>query len=235
MTEAALTLTDTDWYVRRLYDFASLAGATVVAATYSRYVIDLNRPPGDEPLYEGQLSTGLCPLKTFAGEPIYEEGKQVGRKGRERRVERYWRPYHAELKRSLEHLRAQFGYALLWDAHSIRSEVPSLFEGELPDLNIGTNGGKSCPKEIEDAVAEVAANSPYSLAVNGRFTGGFITRHYGDPAGKVFAMQLELAQRTYMNENTLRYDGRRATELSFTLGEMLAEFQSSAASFVKGS
>jgi N-formylglutamate deformylase len=233
MTEAALKLVDTDWYVRRLYDFASLAGATVVAATYSRYLIDLNRPPDDEPLYEGQLSTGLCPLKTFAGEPIYQEGREVGREGKRRRIERYWRPYHAELESSLEQLRSQFGYALLWDAHSIRSAVPSLFEGELPDLNIGTNGGKSCPMEVQDAVAEVAANSPYTSVVNGRFTGGFIIRHYGDPARNVFAMQLELAQRTYMNEKTLRYDGRRASELGSTLSGMLAAFQSSAASFVK--
>lgn len=233
MTEAALKLTDTDWYLRRLYDFAGLAGATVVSATYSRYVIDLNRPPDDEPLYEGQLSTGLCPLKTFAGEPIYKEGREVGEKGRERRIERYWRPYHAELEGSLEQLRAQFGYALLWDAHSIRSSVPSLFKGELPDLNIGTNGGKSCPGEVEDAVAEVAANSLYSSVVNGRFTGGFITRHYGDPGRNVFAIQLELAQRSYMNEKTLRYDARRASELCWTLSEMLAAFQSSAASFVK--
>lgn len=230
MTEAALRLTDTDWYVRRVYDFASLAGATVLAATYSRYLIDLNRSPDDEPLYEGQLKTGLCPLKTFAGEPVYKEGRKVGKKGMQHRVERYWRPYHTELQDTLEQIREQFGYALLWDAHSIRGAVPSLFEGELPDLNIGTNGGKSCPKEVEDAVAEVAAKSPYTSVVNGRFTGGYITRHYGDPARNVFAMQLELAQRTYMNESTLRYDGRRAGELCVTLNDMLAAFRSSAAS-----
>jgi N-formylglutamate amidohydrolase len=230
MTEAALALPDTDWYVSRLYEFASLAGATVIAAKYSRYLIDLNRSPDDEPLYEGRMATGICPLTTFAGEAIYQTGKEVKAKGKLRRVERYWQPYHAQLADTLARIREQFGYALLWDAHSIRGSVPRLFEGELPDLNIGTNEGKSCPKAVEDAVAAVAQTSRYSFVVNGRFTGGFTTRHYGDPARQVFAMQLELAQRTYMNETTLRYDGRRAAELSGTLSDMLAAFQASAAS-----
>jgi len=234
MTEAALALPDTDWYVRKLYDFASISGATVIAAKYSRYLIDLNRSPEDEVLYEGRVSTGLCPLKTFAGEPIYKEGREVTRKGKLRRIEKYWQPYHDELAQSLRQMREQFGYALLWDAHSIRGAVPSLFDGELPDLNIGTNGGRSCPKAVGDAVAAVAAASRYSSVVNGRFTGGFITRHYGDPAQDVFAMQLELAQRTYMNEATLRYDGRRVAELRSTLSDLLAAFQESAASVAAG-
>jgi N-formylglutamate amidohydrolase len=235
MTDAALAQPDRDRYVHRLYDFASLSGATVIAASYSRYVIDLNRSPDDEALYEGQVSSGLCPLQTFAGDDIYRDGWRVSEKKKRRRIERYWRPYHAELAESLAHIREQFGYALLWDAHSIRGRMPRLFEGELPDLNIGTNGGQSCPQAVEHAVAAVAAKSRYSSVVNGRFKGGFITRHYGDPARKVFAMQLELAQRTYMNETTLRYDGRRAAELCATLSEMLATFQASAAAVAAGS
>ena len=234
MTEAALALPDTDWYVRKLYDFASISGATVIAAKYSRYLIDLNRSPEDEALYESRVSTGLCPLKTFAGEAIYKEGREVTRKGKLRRIEKYWQPYHAELAQSLGYIREQFGYALLWDAHSIRGAVPSLFEGELPDLNIGTNSGRSCPRAVEDAVAAIAAASRYSSVLNGRFTGGFITRHYGDPAQGVFALQLELAQRTYMNESTLRYDGRRVAELRSTLSDLLAAFQESAASVAAG-
>lgn len=232
MTEAALELPDTDWYVRKLYDFAAISGATVIAAKYSRYFIDLNRSPDDEALYEGRVSSGLCPLRTFAGDPIYTKGREVTARGRQRRIEKYWRPYHAELAESLAQIREQFGYALLWDAHSIRGRVPSLFEGELPDLNIGTHGGRSCPKAVEDAVAAVAAASPYSHVVNGRFTGGFITRHYGNPEKGVFAMQLELAQRTYMRESTLRYDGRRAAAVRSTLSDMLVAFQDSAAAFV---
>jgi N-formylglutamate amidohydrolase len=235
MTDAAVRQPDRDRFVRRLYEFAGLSGATVIAATYSRYVIDLNRSPDDEALYEGQVSSGLCPLQTFAGDDIYKDGRKIGVKNRKRRIERYWRPYHEELAETLAHIRDQFGYALLWDAHSIRGQIPRLFEGELPDLNIGTNGGRSCPQAVENAVAEVAAKSPYSSVVNGRFTGGFITRHYGDQAQKVFAMQLELAQRTYMNETTLRYDGRRAGELCAILSEMLAAFQASAAAVAEGS
>lgn len=234
MTDAALAMPDTDWYVRRLYDFATLSGATIIAAKYSRYLIDLNRSPQDEALYEGRVATGLCPLQTFAGDAIYREGRVVTRKKKARRIERYWKPYHDELTASIAHIREQFGYALLWDAHSIRSTVPLLFGGELPDLNIGTNGGRSCPPPVQDAVAEVAARSPYSSVVNGRFTGGYITRHYGDPEQRVFAIQLELAQRTYMNEATLRYDVARAAELCGTLSEMLETFKASAAAVVAG-
>jgi N-formylglutamate amidohydrolase len=180
------------------------------------------------------VATGLCPLQTFAGDAIYREGRVVTRKKKARRIERYWKPYHDELTASIAHIREQFGYALLWDAHSIRSTVPLLFDGELPDLNIGTNGGRSCPPPVQDAVAEVAARSPYSSVVNGRFTGGYITRHYGDPEQRVFAIQLELAQRTYMNEATLRYDVARAAELCGTLSEMLETFKASAAAVVAG-
>jgi N-formylglutamate amidohydrolase len=234
MTDAALAMPDTDWYVRRLYDFASMSGATIIAAKYSRYLIDLNRAPGDEALYEGRVSTGLCPLQTFAGDDIYRQGRAITAQGKARRIKKYWQPYHDELAETLARTREQFGYALLWDAHSIRGKAPLLFEGELPDLNIGTNGGRSCPAPVQDAVAGVAARSRYSSVVNGRFTGGYITRHYGDPEQRVFAIQLELAQRTYMNEATLRYDAARAAELCSTLSEMLETFKASAASVVAG-
>jgi N-formylglutamate amidohydrolase len=230
MTEEGQALPDTDWHVRKLYGFAKLSGATVIEAKYSRYVVDLNRSADDDLLYEGRVSTGLCPLRTFAGHDIYRQGETVSERQKARRVARYWQPYHDELSESLAHIKDQFGYALLWDAHSIRSSLPLLFEDELPDLNIGTNSGQSCPQIVEDAVAKVAAGSPFSFVVNGRFTGGFITRHYGDPENKVFALQLELAQRCYMSEKTLRYDAGRAAILSTTLNEMLAAIQESAAS-----
>jgi N-formylglutamate amidohydrolase len=235
MSEEGQALPDTDWHVRKLYEFAKLSGATVVAAKYSRYVVDLNRSADDGLLYEGRMSTGLCPLRTFAGGAIYKEGETVSDRQKERRIARYWQPYHAELAESLAHLKEQFGYALLWDAHSIRGALPLLFEGELPDLNIGTNDGQSCPKSIRDAVAKAGAGSPYSLTINGRFKGGFITRHYGKPDHGVFAIQLELAQRCYMSETTLRYDAKRAATLCTTLSEMLAAFQESAASVVAAS
>lgn len=221
MTEQGAAMPDTDWHVRRLYDFAKIAGASIIAAKYSRYVIDLNRSPQDEVLYEGRFTTGLVPLQTFAGRDIYKDGWAPGRRAVARRIERYWRPYHAELAHRLERVRGHFGYAVLWDAHSIRSSLPLLFEGELPVLNIGTNDGKSCPPEVEEAVARAAAGSPYSHVTNGRFRGGYITRHYGDPAAGTYAVQLELAQHAYMNEDTARYNVARAGALSDTLGHLL--------------
>ena len=233
MTEQGLAIPDTDWHVRKLYEFAKISGASILAAKYSRYVIDLNRSPDDEPLYEG-FTTGLAPLQTFNGEPIYRQGREPQRKSILRRIERYWRPYHLELAERLERIRAHFGYAVLWDAHSIRSVLPELFRGELPELNIGTNDGRSCPQAVEDAVGRAAAASPYTQVVNGRFKGGYITRHYGDPPAGIFAVQLEIAQRGYMNEESLRYDVARAETLGRTLEAMLSACLNSAAAAAAG-
>lgn len=229
MTEDGTAIPDTDWHVRKLYDFARITGASILSAKFSRYVVDLNRPADDTAIYENQVATGLFPTKTFDGREIYREGETVSERQRERRLARYWRPWHAQLADSLERIREHFGYALLWDAHSIRSAVPRLFEGDLPDLNIGTNDGKSCPAAVEQAVAGIAAASPYSLVVNGRFKGGYTTRYYGRPADGIFAIQLEIAQRAYMNEETLRYDQKRAAGLADILSDMLGVYQSGAA------
>jgi N-formylglutamate deformylase len=201
MTEAALALPDTDWHLERLYDFLDELGATVLAATHSRYVIDLNRPPDDASLYPGQDTTTLLPLDTFAREPVYRPGETPGKDEAGERIERYWRPYHDRLSATLAALRAQHGYALLWDAHSIASEVPRFFAGRLADFNIGTAGGDSCHPAIEAAVAAAAMRAPgYTTALNGRFKGGYITRAYGRPAERIHAVQLELSERTYMDE-----------------------------------
>lgn len=229
MTEVGRALPDTDWHVRRLYDFAAALDASVLAANYSRYVVDLNRPADDAALYPGQVSTGLCPTATFAGEAIYANGEMPGEDERRARIETYWRPYHARLRAELDGLVARFGYALLWDAHSIRAEVPVLFDGRLPDLNIGTNGGRSCGGEIATAVGDAAAATAFSSVTNGRFQGGFITRHYGDPAAGVHAIQLELAQRTYMDEDRLAYRAPAAERLGQAIRQMLQTFMESAA------
>jgi N-formylglutamate deformylase len=229
MSEEGTAIPDTDWHVRRLYDFAKLSGASIISAKFSRYVVDLNRSSDDAALYGDRVASGLFPDTTFAGDPIYKDGEVVSARQRERRLARYWRPWHTQLAESLVRIRERFGYALLWDAHSIRSKVPRLFDGELPDLSIGTNGGTSCPAAVEKAVAEVAHSSPYTTVVNDRFKGGFITRHYGNPQKSVIALQLELAQRCYMDESSLRYDSRRAAVLTDTLNAMLEEFQASAA------
>lgn len=224
MTAAGRELRDTDWHVAELYDFARDMGASVIVANYSRYVVDLNRPREDSALYDGQLATGLCPRETFAGEPIYEEGGKPDRAEIASRVARYWTPYHERLGATLAELKSEHGYALLWDAHSIASRVPRLFDGELPVLNIGSNDGASCAPEMTDAVAAVAADSGYDWVANGRFKGGFITRHYGRPAESIHALQLEIAQRSYMDEATTDYVESRASDLQKTLAAMLRAF-----------
>jgi N-formylglutamate deformylase len=201
MTDAALVLADTDWHVDRLYDFLDGLGASVLCPTHSRYVVDLNRPPDGANLYPGQDTTALVPTDTFAREPIYRPGDAPDEREVGERVARYWRPYHDALQGELERIPAAHDYALLWDAHSIASELPRFFSGRLPDLNFGTASGASCAPAIEAAVfAEARRAAGYSAVLNGRFKGGYITRAYGNPARRVHAMQLELSQRTYMNE-----------------------------------
>lgn len=224
MTPSAAELPDTDWHVATLYEFCRSLGAGMLVAGYSRYVVDLNRPADDSALYPGQLSTGICPASTFAGEPIYSSGAELTEDERERRIRDYWRPYHRKLEDELRVLRERHGFALLWDAHSIASRVPRLFDGELPALNIGSNGGESCPPEVVRAVADVAEGSQYSSVVDGRFRGGYITRHYGDPQNACYAIQLEMAQRCYMDEETLVYDRALAARVRETLERMLTAF-----------
>jgi len=202
MTPEAARLTDTDWHMDRLYGFATDMGASVIKAQVSRYVIDLNRPPTGESLYPGQTTTGLCPTETFRGEALYQPGQQPDAAEIARRREVYWQPYHTALAAELARLRQQHGQVLLWDAHSIASVLPRLFEGKLPDLNFGTASGASCaPVVIEAALAQVnGKGARWSQVVNGRFKGGYITRHYGQPALGVHAIQLELCQCLYMDE-----------------------------------
>ena len=223
MTAAGLAIPDTDWHVARLYDFAREFRASLLVARYSRYVVDLNRPADDAALYAGQVATGLCPSENFAGEPIYEHGP-IGPDETARRVTAYWQPYHDKLAATLAALRDRHGYALLWDAHSIPSVVPRLFDGRLPALNIGTYGGRSCGEALAEAVTARAADSRYSHVRDGRFQGGFITRHYGEPAKQVHAVQLEIAQRVYMDEATNAFDAKKAALLRDTLRRMLETF-----------
>ncbi|MEE8506558.1 MAG: N-formylglutamate deformylase [Kiloniellales bacterium] len=202
LSGAAKPVPDTDWHVDRLYDFLGDIGASVIAATQSRYVVDLNRAPDDAPLYPGASNTGLCPATTFADQPIYLDGRVPGPEEIAARRETYWRPYHDRLKATLDEMRARHGTALLWEAHSIRSRVPRFFEGRLPDLNFGTGGGVSADPGLLARLAAVAETAEgYSHAVNGRFKGGYITRAYGDPMNGVHAVQLELSQIIYMDED----------------------------------
>ena len=213
---------DTDWHVSRLYAFAKEMGASVLVPSHSRYVVDLNRPPDDVSLYPGQNTTGLCPAVRFSGEAVYLDGQQPSQDEIAARVERYWRPYHALLAEELARLRAAHGRALLWEGHSIRAEVPFLFEGVLPDLNLGTSSGASCSPALQARLeAVLAGQGDYTWVANGRFKGGYITRHYGRPAEGVDAVHLELAQKNYMDEDSFGYDEARASRLLPTLRALL--------------
>lgn len=198
MSEAARALPDTDWHLERLYDFLDEFGASVLIATHSRYVVDLNRLPDNVNLYPGQDTTGIVPVDTFHKEPLYLPGKEPFEAEINERIRTYWKPYHDKLAEEIEALKARHGYALLWDAHSIFSELPRFFQGRLPDFNLGTAGGRSCAPGVGEGLLKAVEG--YSAVLNGRFKGGYITRRYGDPANGVHAVQLELSEATYMEE-----------------------------------
>lgn len=221
-TPAALPLTDTDWHVNLLYeDFAAVTDATFIRANYSRYVVDLNRPPDNKPLYPGQTHVPLCPDKVFTGEDIYLPGQEPDEQEVASRVQQYWQPYHDALAAQIARVQAKHGYAVLYDCHSIYSNIPRLFEGRLPDLNLGTANGASCGKDIEKAAFEAAQQSPYSAVLNGRFIGGYITRHYGRPEQGVHAIQMEIVRDTHIDEETFSYNETRAAKLKPVLEFML--------------
>lgn len=219
---AAEGLPDTDWFVDRLYAFAESLDATIICAKYSRYVIDLNRDPGGGSLYPGQATTGLVPVQRFDGTPLYQDGKEPDEAEIEARRARYFDPYHRAIAEELGRVRTLHGYGVLYDAHSIASVVPRLFEGELPVLNLGTNRGQTCAPEIERAAMKaMLAQDEFEAISNGRFKGGWITRSFGRPHTNVHALQMELAQRAYMDEASVSYDETKAALLQPVLKSIL--------------
>lgn len=215
------SLADTDWHIHQLYD-GLLPGATTVRATFHRYVIDANRDPSGESLYPGQNTTGLVPLTDFDGEPIWDQAPDADEVARRRAA--FHAPYHAALTAELERVRARHGVAILYDCHSIRSHIPFLFDGRLPDFNIGTNSGTTCDPRIEAATRDVcAAAEGYTHVLNGRFKGGWTTRHYGRPNDGVHAIQMELAQATHLTREAppFAYDPDRAAPLREHLTRIL--------------
>jgi len=220
---------DADWWVDRLYAFAADLGATTVRTAVSRSVIDVNRDPSGASLYPGQATTELCPTTSFDGDPLYA-GATPDAAEIERRRTRWFAPYHAALAAEIARLRADHARVVLYDAHSIRSHVPRLFAGELPQFNIGTNGGATCDAALRDAVASLCAASGHSHVVDGRFRGGWTTRHYGAPEKGVHAIQMELAIRGYMAEPAVPdetnwpppFDAAFAAPLQETLRAILA-------------
>jgi N-formylglutamate deformylase len=192
---------DTDWHMPRLYDFLDALGATTIVATHSRYVVDVNRPPGGENLYPGRDTPRLCPIDTFDCKPLYRDGAEPSAEEIGERVERIWKPYHRALDREIARVRAEHGVAILWDAHSIVSHAPRLFEGKLADLNLGTADDTSCdPALSRELLQSLQSHKQYTCVLNGRFKGGYITRHHGRPQEGVHAVQLEMAQCLYMEE-----------------------------------
>ena len=215
-TARALAAEDTDWFLDRLYAFAGELGATLIVPRYSRYLIDLNRPSENLPMYPGQNNTELCPTRHFTGEALYRTGQAPDEAEVRRRVATYWQPYHDALREQLARLKAEHGHAVLFDAHSIKSELPWLFDGTLPHLNLGTAGGNSCAGTLRDAVAGVfGAQTTYSHVVDGRFKGGHITRHFGRPALGMHTVQLEMCWRAYMDETPpYRWHAERAAQIT---------------------
>ena len=200
LNDTGRAMADTDWHIDRLYA-GLVPDATIIRTTVHRYVIDVNRAPTDESLYPGQNTTGLCPVTDFDGKPIYRDGLEPDAAEIERRRVLYHAPYHHALQAELDRIRAIHGFVVLFDCHSIRSVIPFLFAGTLPDFNIGTNSGTSCAPGIAAAVSGICVDSGgHSTVVNGRFKGGWTTRHHGRPADGQHAIQMELAQRTYMLE-----------------------------------
>ncbi|MBL8257486.1 MAG: N-formylglutamate deformylase [Pseudoxanthomonas mexicana] len=222
LTPDARRMPDTDWHVDTLYAFARELGASIIVPSYSRYVVDLNRPDDDVSLYPGQNTTGLCPIVRFSGDPVYLPEQHPTPDEIASRVDTYWRPYHQALQQELARIRAAHGRVVLWEGHSIRSVVPFLFDGRLPDFNLGTAGGTSCSPALQRALeTELAAQSDYSFIVNGRFRGGYITRHYADVANGIQTVQLELAQLNYMDEDTFAYLPERASRTQALIRRLL--------------
>jgi formiminoglutamase len=221
---------DADWWIDRLYDFAADLGATTVRTSVSRTVIDVNRDPSGASLYPGQATTGLCPTETFDGEPLYRSGREPDQAEIARRRRVFFEPYHSALAAEAARLCEQQGQIVLYDCHSIRSVVPRLFDGELPHMNIGTNSDRSCDPSLQRAVEAACDGSPFSWVSNGRFKGGWITRHYGRPEAGVHVVQMELSCRAYMDEPTspvdetnwpAPYDPVRANEMRDTVRHVL--------------
>jgi len=223
MTESAKKLVDTDWYLDKLYQFAIDQGCYLINPLYSRYVIDLNRPQNDENLYPGQNTTGLCPTTQFDNQPIYKTDAQPNQQAINRRVEKYWQPYHEKLANCLQQLKSEFGQALLFEAHSIKSKVPRFFDGQLLDLNFGDFNGQSCSEILSQRLTDWQIDD-YSKIMNGRFKGGYITRAYGEPNNNIHAIQLELSQATYMDEEKLQYHQVKSQKIEKTLKKLFHLF-----------
>jgi len=214
---------DTDWYVDRLYNFAPSLGITMITAVYSRWVIDLNRDPESKPLYsDGRIITALCPTTTFLGEPLYnDERKEVDQPEVNRRLEKYYHPYHQKIQQLLDDKKKKFGKVLLWDCHSIREYVLTIQKEKFPDLILGDADGKSAASEVTENTLRTLRTGSYSVNHNHPFKGGTITRTFGRPTENQHALQLEMSKVKYMDNTETTYDPERANNMRTLLQETL--------------
>jgi N-formylglutamate deformylase len=226
LTVAGRGMPDTDSHVDKLYDCARELGASIIKANYSRYVVDLNRAPDSSSLYVANPTSPVCPTQTFEGSFIYMTGHEPDDREIAARIEEFWRPYHARIAAELNDLRARHGTALLWDAHSIASEIPGLFEGVLPEFNFGTRDGASCPRAISEALLDIiVTDGKFGAVLDGRFKGGYITLEYGKPEQGVYAVQLELARRAYMDEGPPQtWEAQRAESAASLIAQLLSRY-----------
>lgn len=222
LTPEALDLSDTDWHMDRIARDLLPEGASLMSARVTRYAVDLNRPPDDKPLYSG-ATTGLMSTIDFDGQPLYRPGAEPDADEQTNRIATWWTPYHKALADEITRIKAAHGYCVLLDMHSIRGHVPRLFDGRLPDLNLGTNADTSCAQSLSDAALAALQASDFSVVRNGRFKGGYITRHYGQPSHDVHVLQIEIAQSCYMMEETpWTYLPERADRLKKALAQLVA-------------
>ena len=230
LNDTGRRLTDTDWHIHHLYD-GLLPDVTTVRATFHRYVLDANRDPEGVSLYPGQNTTGLIPETDFDGVPIWKDGEEPNEADIAARLADFHAPYHAALSAEIERVKAIHGIAVLYDCHSIRSDIPFLFEGTLPDFNIGTDMGKTCDPAIQDATVDVVLNAEgYTSILNGRFKGGWTTRHYSDQENGVHTIQMELAQATHLSTEAppFAYDQAKAAKLRIHLKDILTRIETTA-------
>ena len=223
MVPRALEVEDTDWHVEKLYNFVKDLGASFLVPRFSRYLVDLNRPPEDLPMYAGANNTSICPTTFFNGDPLYVLDQIPDRLEVNEKIKNYWQPYHDSIAAELTRLRALHGYAILFDGHSIRREVPWLFEGSLPDLNLGTVNGLSCESSLRECCVDVLnRQTQFSHVTDGRFKGGYITRHYGRPTEGWHAVQMEMSWSSYLEEsNPKQWDPFRAEPARVVLQSLL--------------
>ena len=216
---------DTDWFVDQLYDFAPSLGITMISATYSRWVIDLNRHPLGKPLYtDSRIITGLCPTTTFLGEPLYQDArKEVDSEEVQRRISLYFKPYHEKLAELLAELKSTFGKVLLWDCHSIRQIVPTIQKDKFPDLILGSADGQSADENLIQVALKNLRSKDFTLQHNYPFKGGFITRHFGKPEEGQHALQLEMSKINYMDDHETKYHPSRAANMRELLYAMLSD------------